>query len=506
MASIAATAAGAAAGSAWAPARRPSPAVVAGGRALRWAVGLLQPDLVVDLGDRVGSARWWRGVATLALLVGGAVSLGTARLPDVIGAVPPRTTDAMQAERRADAIAPLAAGGTTGQRAAPSSMVQRLAEAPERPRIELTTTIGRGGLEAALRRAGVGRADLDSLRDGLASLKGRVQPRPGASLDLVLGRRDSRADPRPLELLTFRAAFDLKVAVTRDAAGALRVRPVPIPVDDTPLRVTGQAGRSLVRAARAAGLPAGVVADYVRQISHVVDLQREVGRSDRFEIIVAHRRAETGETETGQLLFAGLSGRNDVALMRWGPRGKFFRADGELAQKGLMRTPVDGARMSSGFGMRFHPILNFSRLHAGVDFAAGTGTPVLASAGGRVVRSGWGGGYGNVVMIDHGRGVMTRYAHLSKLLARPGQRVEQGEVVGRVGSTGLSTGPHLHYEVWLNGRPVDPRQAKFQAGEKLAGRDYAAFRSEMARLRGIAAAGERTVAMAPASAGKTKRG
>jgi murein DD-endopeptidase MepM/ murein hydrolase activator NlpD len=505
MASLAVAAGGFAAGEgatghAWAPTRRQSR-----GWALRWAVGLLQPDLVVDLGDRVGSARWWRGFATLSLLVGGAVSLGTAQLPDVIGAVPPRATGAMQEERRADAIAPLAAGGSTGQRVAPSSLVQRLAEAPERPRIELTATVGRGGLEAALRRAGVGRADLDLLRQGLAAVRGGAQPQSGSTLDLVLGRRESRSDPRPLESLTFRAAFDLKVEVARDAGGVLRVRPVPIRVDDTPLRVTGEVGRSLVRAARAAGLPAGVVADYVRQMSHVVDLQREVGRRDRFEIVVAHRRAETGETETGQLLFAGLSGRNDIALMRWGPRGKFFRADGESAQKGLMRTPVDGARMSSGFGMRFHPILNFSRLHAGVDFAAGTGTPVLASAGGRVVRSGWGGGYGNVVMIDHGRGVMTRYAHLSKLIARPGQQVEQGQVVGQVGSTGLSTGPHLHYEVWLNGRPVDPRQAKFQAGEKLAGRDFAAFRSEMVRLRGIEPAGERTE-LAAAPPAKPARG
>jgi murein DD-endopeptidase MepM/ murein hydrolase activator NlpD len=458
-------------------------------RLARTAAQVAEADLVVDLGDSIGSGQWWRGLATLAGLVGGVAALGL-QIPVLVASVPPAKAPVLLEETEASRIAPLALGSTTGRQAAPTTMTRRLAEAPERPRVELTAKVGSGGLEGALRRAGVGRADLDALA---ARLSGIANPRglkPGTEINLVLGRRESKAVPRPLEALTFRAAFDLKVAVTRAADGALNVRPVPIRVDNTPLRVSGEVGASLQRAAKAAGLPAHIIADYVRQMSHVVDFQREVRGKDRFDIVVAHRRAETGETEMGQLLYAGLlNGKEQIALMRWGPRGEFFRSNGESAKKGLIRTPVEGARQSSGFGMRFHPVLGYSRMHQGVDFAAPSGTPILASAAGTVVMAGWGGGYGNVVILDHGKGMRTRYAHMSKVGVKNGQRVGQGQMIGRVGSTGLSTGPHLHYEVWQNGKPVNPRQAKFMSTVELGGAEYDRFRREMTRLRALPAAG-----------------
>lgn len=444
--------------------------------------------LLVDLGDSIGSGRWWRGLATLGVLTGAALSLGST-IPSIVAAVPPRITAAQLEEQRADAIAPLSASSRTGRSAPPTMLARRLSEVPERPRIELSATVGSGGLEGALRRAGVGRTDLDALRTLLTGVFNPTGLKPGTTLDLVMGRRESRADPRPLESLAFRAAFDLKLAVAR-RDGVLLLTKIPIPIDETPLRISGEVGGSLARSARAAGVPAAVLSDYLRQIGNVLDVQRDVKGGDRFDIIVAHRRAQTGETQVGQLLYAGLeSSRRTVRLMRWGPKGQFFRENGEGAKKGLIRTPIDGARMSSGFGMRFHPILNYSRMHQGVDFAAGTGTPVLASAAGRVIKSGWGGGYGNVIQIDHGKGLVTRYAHLSRLVAKAGQQVAQGQVVGNVGTTGLSTGPHLHYEVWQNGRPVDPRSAKFQTGVQLGGADLARFKSDMGALRGLKSAG-----------------
>ena len=455
----------------------------------RTAAGLAEAELVVDLGDSIGSGHWWRGAATLAALLGAAAALGL-QAPRLTGQVPPAPTQAVAEEARQAVISSLSAGSETGRRAPPTTMVKRLSETPERPRIELTAKSGSGGLEGALRRAGLGREDLERVQSMLSGVVNSSGVKPGADLKIILGRRESRADPRPLEFLAFRAAFETKVEIARAAGGELRLKKIPIRIDNTPLRVTGVIGNSLDKAARAAGIPAHIIAEYRRQMSYAIDLGRDVGRRDKFEMIVANRRAETGESEMGGLLYAGLvNGRANVSLMRWGKSGEFFWQNGEGVRKGLIRSPVAGARLSSGFGMRFHPVLGYSRMHQGVDFAAGKGTPIQASASGTVVMAGWGGGYGNVVILDHGRGLRTRYAHMNKIGVRNGQQVSQGQTIGQVGSTGLSTGPHLHYEVWQNGKVVDPRQAKFMGGTQLGGADLSRFKAEMARLKSIAAAG-----------------
>lgn len=443
-------------------------------------------DPGVDLGHRIGSARWWRDLVLLLALMGTTLSLGL-RVPPLPVAAPLPAPGA-RVEAAADRIGSLAAGSATGRRAAPTAAVVRLSEVPERPRIELLARVGAGGsLEAALRRSGLGREDLATVLRLVGDAGAPARLKPDTELALVMGRRETRTVPRPLETLSFRAAFDLRLDVER-VDGALVVRRIPIAVDNTPLRVQGEVGRSLHAALRAAGIPGPVIADFVRQIGHVVDIQREIRGRDRFDIIVEHRRAETGETEFGRLIYAGVEdGRNRIGLMRFGPRGEFFRENGESAKRGLIRTPVEGARMSSGFGMRFHPILGYSRMHQGLDFAAPTGTPVLASAGGTVIMAGWGGGYGNVVQIRHSNGLVTRYAHLSRIGVKQGQTVAQGARIGAVGSTGLSTGPHLHYEVWVNGKPVNPREARYLSGNQLAGAELARFQSDLARIRQLPA-------------------
>lgn len=452
---------------------------------------LLDGELVVDLGRGIGTTLWWRGVATLTALIAGASWLGL-QAPALPGTTRPLDTQAQVEERAADIIAPLAMGGTTGRRIAPTKAAVPLAEAPERPRIQVQARLNAvDSIEGALRRAGVGR---DDIRAAMDLVDAEVDPRrvkPGTTFDLTLGRRETKSVPRPLEALSFRATFELRLELGRDASGALVLRRVPIAIDNTPLRISGQVGRSLYSAARSAGVPARVVADYIKQMSYVVDFQREVRGKDRFDMVIAQRRAETGEVEIGQLLYAGLDNDGErVSLMRFGPQGMFFRANGESAKKGLIRTPIDGARMASGFGMRLHPILGYSRLHAGTDFAAPTGTPVMAAASGTVVFAGRHGGHGNYVRIRHKPGMETAYAHLSRIGVRPGQSIQQGQVLGAVGSTGLSTGPHLHYEVWLNGRPIDPRSAKLPTGTQLSGGQLSAFQAEMNRLRSLKAAGQ----------------
>ncbi len=440
-------------------------------------------DLIVDLGDRIGSLHWWRGIATVTLLCTAAIVVGT-RPVSLPTATPPALLPSQVALAAPAAIAPLALGGTTGQTPVANNKVRRLAEAPERPRVEVQARMrGSDSLGGALKRAGVGAAEARQVADMVGSSAKGIKP--GTAFDLVLGRRDSKAVPRPLEHLAFRAAFDMKMEVVREG-DALQVKRIPIKVDNTPLHVEGKVGRSLQSAARAAGMPGGVVGDFIKALSYSVDIQREVKAKDRFDIVVSHRRAETGETETGQLLYAALNhGGKRIELMRWG--AQFFNADGSSAKKGLMRTPVNGARQTSGFGFRLHPLLGYSRMHKGTDFGAPMGSPILASAAGTVSFAGWHGGHGNYVMIQHGRGIATAYAHMSKFAVKPGSHVNQGQVIGYVGSTGMSTGPHLHYEVWVNGQAVNPTGAKFQTGTQLAGSDLAKFRSKMAQLRGIRA-------------------
>jgi murein DD-endopeptidase MepM/ murein hydrolase activator NlpD len=151
-----------------------------------------------------------------------------------------------------------------------------------------------------------------------------------------------------------------------------------------------------------------------------------------------------------------------------------------------MRTPVDGARLTSGFGMRFHPILNYSRMHQGVDFGAEWGSPVVAAATGKVSFAGPHGGHGNYIMVQHNKDLATAYAHLSRFAVKPGQSVTQGQVIGYVGSTGLSTGPHLHYEVWLRGQATNPQTIKFLGGTQLAGAELSKFQAQLARYRKLA--------------------
>lgn len=442
-------------------------------------------DLVVDLGADIGSKRWWRGMGTLGAMLGFAVTVALNPAPFVEAAQPELAT-AQLAALDAVSIAPLAfeADGATFHQ--PTARVTALAEPPERPRIEVTARMRDvDSFNGALRRAGVSAGDVANVSLLVAGHTDVKTLKPGATIDLVLGRRTDKSQPRPLESLAFRAAFDLRLEVNRSTAGDLIVTRDEIAVDNSPLVVAGDVGGSLYQTARSFGLPSRVVSSYIKALSPKVNFQRDVGSNDNFQMIVEHRRAETGETETGNLIYAKLGGKRDVELLRWNHNGrtKFFLADGSSAVEGMIKSPVAGARFSSGFGSRFHPILQRARMHAGVDFAARSGTPVMSTAPGTVVFTGRNGGYGNQVRVRHANGILTTYSHLSRIAARNGQRVGAGDVIGNVGSTGLSTGPHLHYEVHVAGRPVNPRSAKLPIQEQLEGQELARFKAELQRMR-----------------------
>jgi murein DD-endopeptidase MepM/ murein hydrolase activator NlpD len=442
-------------------------------------------DLVVDLGQRIGSRDWFRGFATCAALCYSAWSLGPSfeALPGLSPAIYP---DAQFEESRALAIAPLAYGADTGRRMAPTDAVEPLAESPERPIIDLRATLGRGdGFGRVLERAGVAGAEADRVATMIGGIMAVGDIRPGTVMDLTLGRRPNRTVARPLEKLTFRARFDLRIEMAR-VDGALVLTRIPIAVDETPMRIQGRVGASLYRSARAAGVPARAVESYIRALNTQVSVPSGINSDDRFDIIIEHRRAATGETETGPLLYAGLnrsSGR-DLQLMQWASEGRsqWFEASGVGRQSGGgMQPPVPG-RVTSNYGLRMHPILGYARMHRGLDFRASYGTPILAVADGRVTGAGWAGGYGRQVRLAHANGLASSYSHMSRFAVQPGTRVRAGQVIGYVGTTGLSTGPHLHFETYRNGATINPRSVRFVERAQLSGGELASFRS---RLRGL---------------------
>ncbi|WP_025294858.1 peptidoglycan DD-metalloendopeptidase family protein [Sphingomonas sanxanigenens] len=468
-----------------------------------WRTRLHDIDLVPDLGARIGSLEWMRGVVTCGGLCAAAITLSPGFERPLPGAVPAPLAPAAWDEVRAQSFAPLAFGGDSGRHMAATDAVRPLADTPERPMIELSATLGQGdGFARVLERAGVGRTDAKLVADMASRAVTLGAIRPGTRMDMVLGRRPARAQPRPLDKLAFRAAFDLRLEFER-AGGRLAMRRVPIAVDDTPLRIQGRAGSSLYAAARAAGAPASAVEAYVREIKRRVPLG-SIGGDSRFDIIVAHRRAATGETEVGELLFAGLDqGKRKTRLVKWtsGGRSEFFEASGVGEQRGVMARPVNG-RQTSGFGMRRHPLLGYSRFHRGMDFGAAYGTPIYAATDGTVTFAGRHGGHGNYVMLKHGGGIATAYAHMSRIGVRYGQKVNRGQVIGYVGSTGLSTGPHLHYEVYRNGTPINPKTMSFTTQAQLVGQDLRNFKARLNTLLAVRPGAARIPAVARAEDGE----
>ncbi|XUU61372.1 M23 family metallopeptidase [Erythrobacter sp. HA6-11] len=446
---------------------------------------LSNADLAPDLASNIGSGRWFRGLGTMLGL--GAIALAFWPNLTPLEAMPAmEIDDSMQAEFEHQAIAPLALGASTGTKAKPAATVIPLAAAPERPQINVVTTLTNGdSMASTLQRAGVGRGDADRIAQLVAGAIPLEELEAGTQVDIVLGRRPEPGAPRPLDQLSFRARFDLELIVDRNDQNLSLTRNV-IRVDDTPLRIRGVVGSSLYRSMRAAGAPANAVQAFIRTLDDQVDLNRSVAATDEFDMIIAYRRAATGERQAGELLYAGIdrAGEARTQLMRWGKEGRFYEASGVGEQRSGLVAPVPG-RISSGYGMRRHPVLGYRRMHAGIDFRARHGTPIVAVTDGTVTSAGRAGGCGIAVRLKHAGNLSTRYCHMSRMSVRRGQAVKRGQVIGYVGSTGLSTGPHLHYEMYRGNRHIDPRTVKFVTRAQLSGRELMDFQAALRRLKTV---------------------
>ncbi|HPD82189.1 MAG TPA: peptidoglycan DD-metalloendopeptidase family protein [Alphaproteobacteria bacterium] len=247
---------------------------------------------------------------------------------------------------------------------------------------------------------------------------------------------------------------------------------------------------SLSGSAAKAGIPSAIVSEAIRIYSWNVDFQRDIRPNDTLEVLYESYETDEGiVAKNGDILYAKLKlGDREIPLYRYtmsDGRVDYFQPDGRSIKRTLMKTPINGARMSSGFGKRRHPVLGYTKMHKGVDFAAPTGTPILAAGDGVIERAGWFSSYGKYVSIRHNSKLKTAYAHMSKISSKlkPGTRVKQGDVIGYVGTTGRSTGPHLHYEVLSNGTQVNPRDVNLPTGEELAGAEKAKFQTVVNSLR-----------------------
>ena len=354
-----------------------------------------------------------------------------------------------------------------------------------------TLNVKRGQtLDVLLKQANVTAQDRVAAIKALTPVFNPKRLKPGQELTVALAN-DSALYSLRIEVDTASEAW-----VHRTDDGIFSAQTIDLPREIVEKYAQGEITTSLYVDAVKAGVPPSIIQQSIRIFSFDVDFQRDIRRNDRFEFFYRAGLDQAGNMiDRGPIMIASLtlSGKtltyyrfdpeNPSASDQAGGFAEYFNAIGKTARKGLLRTPVDGARLSSGYGQRKHPILGYTRMHKGVDFAAPTGTPIYAAGNGIVDFAGRKGSYGKYIRIRHGNGYATAYAHLHRISVRTGARVVQYQTIGQVGSTGRSTGPHLHYEILYNGKQVNPVKVKMPTGRILKDQNLVNFENYRERLQ-----------------------
>lgn len=349
-------------------------------------------------------------------------------------------------------------------------------------------------LMALLTGAGVESRDAYAAIEAMKEVYSPRHLRPGQEIAVSLLPRHPLDGPGPdmLQALHLRPSVEQDIEVVRqpgDENSDYAALTVDRPLEKRQHYGRGTIDTSLYQAAMDAGVPNRTLVDLIRAYSFDVDFQRDIQAGDAFEVVYETFVDEDGQlARSGDVLYAQmkLSGE-ELQFYQFTPESgvtDFFNAKGQSVRKTLMRTPIDGARISSGYGMRHHPVLGYSKMHKGVDFAAPRGTPIYAAGDGVVQRANRFSSYGNYIRIRHNGTYDTAYAHLQGFAkgVAAGKRVRQGDIIGYVGTTGRSTGPHLHYEVLENGKQANPGSIKLPAGENLEGTDLANFKEAVEEI------------------------
>jgi murein DD-endopeptidase MepM/ murein hydrolase activator NlpD len=369
-------------------------------------------------------------------------------------------------------------------------------EAPPATSLERVEVARGDTLMNLLVKAGAERSEAHAAITALQEVYDPRDLRPGQELFLTFAStagQTEEAASADLLAIAFRPTLVRDIEVKRTGEDSFDAQSTERPLQRQLRTSQGEIESSLAVAGDEAAVPPNILIEAIRAFSFDVDFQREIQKGDGFEFFYEIFRDPEGRiAKTGELLYGALvlSGKRIEYYFYEDAEGgaDYFDASGQSVRKALMRTPIDGARISSGFGKRRHPISGYTKMHRGTDFAAPRGTPIYAAGKGKVEAAGRNGGYGIYVRIRHNSTYKTAYAHM-KAIARGVKRgawVRQGQVIGYVGSTGRSTGPHLHYEIHKNGKQVNPLKVRLPSGEKLKGERLARFqkhREEIDRLR-----------------------
>jgi murein DD-endopeptidase MepM/ murein hydrolase activator NlpD len=446
----------------------------------------------MSLGQRTGSPGWLFKTTAIVTLLGSALGLAA-----YINSTASDSYNAAMGEKVPSPYSLVASLGPDSSSGQPGlsltapifdhgSPQAAAAEEEETSPVKQAKVMRGDTLAGVLVKAGVELADAHSAITALSEHFNMRRLREGQEIELTFS---PESEPT---LQTIRLQPDVERAVTverqDDGSFASTVQAIELAPHST--RAGGRISDSLYMAMQKAGVPHNVISEFIRVYSWDVDFQREIQPGDTFEIFFERFEDDAGQmVKTGPLLYAGLtlSGKPHSLYLYTPSDDKnpdYFDAQGHSVRKALLKTPIDGARLTSGFGKRRHPILGYTKMHKGLDFGASKGTPIHAAGDGVIEKAGMNGAYGNYVRVKHNGQFATAYAHMSGYGKgiKAGARVRQGDIIGYVGSTGRSTGPHLHYEVLNKGKQVDPRDLKMPTGRQLDGPQLMAFKKSVQDL------------------------
>lgn len=360
---------------------------------------------------------------------------------------------------------------------------------PQQEQVLIVTVEKGDTLSGILTRQGVNKHEVGGALEELKKHFDLRDLRAGWELEIGLNPRAPRVANGRLVSVTFQPSIDVTYRIWREKDGFAAMKDV-LQLTKKVMLAKGKISNGLWVDANAMGVPNRVIGNLISIFAYSIDFQREIHQGDQFEAVYEALYNDQGKfVRTGSLLYGSftIGKKKKKELYRFkNSKGSvsFFSRKGSSARRTLLRTPVDGARITSRYGRRKHPILGYTKKHKGVDFGAKRGTPVYSAGAGVVNYAGWRGSYGKYVRVRHNGTYQTAYAHLSKVARgiRSGKRVRQGQVIGYVGSTGRSTGPHLHYEVLKNGGQINPLKLTFNSRIQLGGKELKSFKSQRDRI------------------------